>query len=107
MLVFLPVYRRKSAFFRNFVQQPFGILPSEAGVGNGLAVNMVGTDILAPFHEVAFDHYALDQFFQFRIVVAAVEDFADNADLLFIFLAGIGVVYIYDHSGILQIPFGI
>ena len=38
------------------------------------------------------------------MIPAAVEDFADNADLLFVLLVGVGVVGVDDGGGIFQLP---
>ena len=60
-------------------------------------------DVLTAFEEVAFDHNAFDQFFEVRVVVAAVEYFCNDADLFFVLFVGVGVVGIYDNSRVLEI----
>ena len=48
--------------FRNIIQQSFGIFPSEAGIGDGFAVNMICTaNFLVAFNNVAFNHDTLDK----------------------------------------------
>ena len=71
-------------FFCNFFDEAFGVVPSDAWIGDGLAVGAVVGDFLAAFDEVAFDHDSFDEFFEIGVVVSAVQDFADNADLFFV-----------------------
>ena len=65
---------------------------------------MVGSDLLASFYEVALDHNAFDKFPDILINPAAVQDFFHDADLLFIFLAGVGMVGVDENSRVFQIP---
>ncbi len=46
--------------FRNFQNEPPGIFPAQAGVGDGFAVGTFA-DFLAAFFNVAFDHDAPDE----------------------------------------------
>ena len=68
--------------FGDGVEQRFGILPAEAGVGDRLAVGAVSGDGLAALDEVAFDHQPLDELFERGVVLAAVHHLARDADLL-------------------------
>ena len=96
-----------SAFFRNLKEKLFCILPAEAGICDGTAGNHMIVDILASFQKITLYHYAFYQFFQIRIIIPAVKDFTDNTDLFLILFVRIGMVYIYDHGRISQIPSGI
>lgn len=54
--------------------QPFGVAPAEARVGDGLAVNMFA-DLLAAAFEVRLDHEALNHGLDLRTVAAGVHHF--------------------------------
>src|SRR5699024_5159482 len=96
-----------SAFFRKLKEKPVSILPAEAGICDGTDGNHMIVDILASFQKITLYHYAFYQFSQIRIIFPAVKDFTDNTDLFLILFVRIGMVYIYDHGRISQIPSGI
>ena len=92
-----------SAQFRYLVDQPFGFLPAQAGIGDGFAVNVLAAaDLLGSGLQIAFDHEALYQGIDPWIVVAASQYLPGDSDLLFVFFVGVGVVGIYDGSRIFQ-----
>ena len=65
---------------RNLVQQPLRIIPSQAGIGDGLAV-AVFPDFLAAGLNVALNHKALYQILDIAGVAAAVEHFLGYTNL--------------------------
>ena len=85
---------------RNLVQQPLRIIPSQAGIGDGLAV-AVFPDFLAAGFNVALNHKALYQMFDIAGVAAAVEHFLGYTNLFMVLLVGVGVVGVHDAGGIL------
>ena len=85
---------------RNLVQQPLRIIPSQAGIGDGLAV-AVFPDFLAAGFNVALNHKALYQMFDIAGVAAAVEHFLGYTNLFMVLLVGVGVVGVHDDGGIL------
>lgn len=95
------------AFLGDIVNESFCIFPSKTWVCNRAAWSHMIADVLTAFEEVAFDHNAFDQFFEVRVVVAAVEYFCNDADLFFVLFVGVGVVGIYDNSRVLEIFLGI
>ena len=66
---------------------------------------MVSSDLLASFHQVALDHDAFDKFPDILIDPAAVQDLFYDADLLLIFLAGVGMISVNEDGRVFQIPF--
>ncbi len=94
-----------SALLRNCVQQFLCVLPAEARVSDRFSVYMAGSDLLASLYKVAFNHDALDKFPDIFIDPAAVQDLFNNADLLLIFLAGVGMVGVDEDGRVLQISF--
>ncbi len=86
--------------FREVVDEPLGLLPAEAGVGNGLAVDAV-SDGLCAVDQVALDHEALDEVADRAVVVGAVDDVLGNADLFIVLLAGVAVVGVHEDGGVL------
>ena len=92
-----------SAHFRDGIDQLFGILPSQAGIGDGFAVDVI-VDSLISLFDIALDHDAFDQSPDVVGAGAAVEHFLYDADLLLELLVGVIVVGVYDAGGILQIP---
>ena len=44
----------------DLVDEPLALVPSEAGIRDGLTV-YASTDLLASFHDIALDHEALDE----------------------------------------------
>ena len=69
-----------SAFLSDFVDQFFGILPSQTGIGDGTAWYHVVTDVLTAFQQIAFNHNTFYKLFQICIVITAVKDFTDNTE---------------------------
>ena len=88
---------------RNLVQQPLRIIPSQAGIGDGLAV-AVFPDFLAAGFNVALNHKALYQMFDIAGVAAAVEHFLGYTNLFMVLLVRVGVVCVHDTGRILQSP---
>lgn len=94
---------QQSVLLRDFVDQPFGFFPAEAGVCDGFAVAAFA-DLLAAVFDVALDHQTANKAVKVAVVANAVKNFFTDADLLKIFFAGIGMVGIYDNAGIFE-PF--
>src|SRR5699024_1537444 len=91
-----------SAHFGDGVDQLFGVVPAQAGVGDGLAVDVFPDGLAAGF-QVAFHHDALDQGADLGGKLAVVHDFLDNADLLVVLLVRVGVVGVHDDRRVLQV----
>ena len=91
--------------FCDVVDKSFGVGPSKAGVGDGLAVAVLA-DFLAAWLKVAFDHDALDHLLNLA-GMAAVEHLLDNPNLFLVLLAGVGMVGIYDAGRILKVTFAV
>ena len=60
-------------------------------------------DILTAFQKITFNHDTLNKFFDVRVIAAAVKNFAYDTNLLSIFLVGVGVIGVYDHSWIQKV----
>ena len=88
----------------DLVDQSFGIFPSQTWVGDGFAVAVL-SDLLAAWFDIAFYHDTFDHLVDLAGMAAAVEDFLDNTDLLFMFFAGIGMVGINHTGRVLQVFF--
>ena len=92
--------------FRNLIKQSFRIFPSKTGIGDRLPVAVLA-DFLAAWLNVAFDHQALDQILDLSRMSSAVKNFFGDADLLHVFLVGIGVVGIHDTGCVIQVALGV
>ena len=86
----------------NIVNQAFGLFPAQTRIRDRPTINALA-NLLCSVFDIAFDHETLYQRSNFFAVAAAVQYFVADADLFQIFLAGIGMVCIYDHSRILVI----
>lgn len=84
----------------NGIEEFFCFLPSKAGVCDGFSINMIRTDFLATGYQIAFKHDTFHQMADITGYQAAVQHFFYNADLLFVFLAGVGMVGINNDSRI-------
>ena len=82
---------------RQLQDQPFGVGPADAGVGDGFAVDAAAHDLATGF-QVALHHEALDQALEVRVLAAGVEDLLADAPLLVGVLAGVGVIGIHDQG---------
>src|SRR5699024_8259087 len=80
------------------IQKLFGILPAKTGICDGFAIYVVGTDLLAAFYQIAFDHHTFYQLLDVFGYQAAVEHFLYDADLLLVLFAGVGMIGVNDHS---------
>ena len=74
--------------FRNLIDQPLGLLPSETGIRDGFSVDMVA-DLLAARLQIALDHHALYERSDGGADLAVVHNFFDDAHLLSVLLSGI------------------
>ena len=66
---------------------------------------MVAADLLVAWFDIALDHQTLDKLMEFRINIAAVQNFLGDTNLLIVLLVGVGVVGIHDHCRVLEIFF--
>ena len=90
----------------NIENQFFGFLPADAGVGNGLAVDVL-TDFLAAVFQVAFDHEALEHTLDVAVVAAGVEDVFADPGLLVVLLGRVGMVGIHNEGDVFQASGGV
>ena len=90
------------ATLRDFANETHRVIPPNAWVGDRLAVSHVVAYVLAPFHQVAFNHHAFDELAQIGAMFARVGDLAHDANLLFELFSGIRMVCIDDDGGIGQ-----
>ena len=60
-------------------------------------------DLLISFFDVTFDHNSLDHLLHIIIVSSAVKNFADNTNLFFELLIGVGMVRINDRCRVFQV----
>ena len=87
---------------RQLIDQPFALLPAEAGVRDRAAVDAVA-DFLAAVFQITFDHQAFHQSADILRDVHAVEDVFGDPDLFEVLLAGVGVVAVDDHGRVAEI----
>ena len=78
------------------------ILPTQAGIGDGFAVD-TSADLLTAFFDIALDHNSFYQMLDILAQATAMQNFLGDADLLLKLLVGIGVVRINDAGRILKI----
>ena len=90
-----------SSVFRYLVDQLFGLLPAEAGVGYRFAEHAVAYR-LPPVLQIAFDHKPFHQLFQLAVGLAAGEHFARDIGLPGMIAPGIIVVDVDYHGGVFQ-----
>ena len=88
-------------FFRDIQNQLFSFLPAQAGIGDGLAEDML-ISLLGTVFQITFDHQSLDQPLNGGVLVAAVDDILGDTDLFQILLAGIVVIGVYDDRRLSQ-----
>ena len=86
--------------------QPLGLCPAEAGVGDGFTVDAL-LCLLRAVLNVALDHQTLNKLLDIVIMAAGVQDLLGDANLLQVLLARVGMVGIHDHGGILKILLGV
>ena len=85
-----------------YIQYQFlGLIPTDAGIGDGLAKALLG-DLACAVLQVTFDHEALDHAADVAVVTAGVENLLADAGLLQVLLAGVGVVGIDNDCRVLQ-----
>ena len=87
--------------FREVIDELFGFLPADAGVGDGEPI-YAALGLLVAVEEVGLDHQPLDHAVNIAAVAGAVEHLLGDAGLLIPLLAGVGVVRVDDDGGILQ-----
>ena len=80
----------------------FGLCPTEAGVGDGLAVN-AAADRLCAVLDVALYHEALDHALYLMVIASALDDLAYDAGLCERVLAGVCMVGIDDDAGVCKL----
>ena len=88
---------RDSDKFRDIEDEPLRVLPAQAGIGDGLSIDMVlCTNFLCAFYQIAFNHQSLDEPADIIGVSAASQHLFGDTDLFHKLFAGVGVIDIND-----------
>ena len=86
---------------RHSANKLYSVIPTDAGVSDGLAVNTLA-NLLAAFFYVAFNHESLEELLNVFILRAAVHYLGGDAELFLIFLCGVCVVAVHDKRRIVK-----
>ena len=85
------------AVLSNRIKQFLRFIPSKACICDGFSVDVISTDLLVAWLNIALDHETFYHSVKLRIYLTAVKNLTCDTNLLLVMLVGVGVVGIHDH----------
>ena len=89
--------RQTLAVLSDRIKQFLRLIPSKACICDGFSVDVIYTDLLIAWLNIALDHETFYHSVKLRIYLTAVKNLACDTNLLLVVLVGVGVVGIHDH----------